>query len=97
MDRLLNHHAVTVPAGSSYVPGGELWQAAADETAEKTQKNKLDQEVEVMGDWGYFVVLIVTVGVAILGTYGATKDYYYRKGRLDGIKAEKKASHRRKI
>ena len=31
-----------------------------------------------MGDWGYFVVLIVTVGVAILGTYGATKDYYYR-------------------
>ena len=43
-----------------------------------------------MGDWGYFVVLIVTVGVAILGTYGATKDYYYRKGRLDGIEAEKK-------
>jgi hypothetical protein len=35
-----------------------------------------------MGDWGYFVVLIVTVGVAILGTYGATKDYYYRKGRM---------------
>ena len=32
-----------------------------------------------MGDWGYFVVLIVTVGVAILGTYGATKDYYCRK------------------
>jgi hypothetical protein len=50
----------------------------------------MDKEVEVMGDWGYFVVLIVTVGVAILGTYGATRDYYYRKGRIDGIKAEKR-------
>ena len=45
-----------------------------------------------MGDWGYFVVLIVTVGVAILGTYGATKTTTTAKGRIDGIKAEKKAS-----
>jgi hypothetical protein len=56
----------------------------------------MDKEVEVMGDWGYFVVLIVTVGITALGVYGATRDYYYRKGRIDGIKAEKKASYRRK-
>jgi len=43
-----------------------------------------------MGDWGYFVVLIVTLGITALGVYGATRDYYYRKGRIDGIKAEKK-------
>jgi hypothetical protein len=50
----------------------------------------MDKEVEVMGDWGYFVVLIVTIGVTAVGVYGATRDHYYRKGRIDGIKAEKK-------
>lgn len=81
MDRLLNHHAVTVPAGSSYVPGGELWQAAAGETAEETQKIKQCQGDEVMIDAFSFWLLLIA---CIVGTYILTpvlkRFEAYRKG-----------------
>jgi hypothetical protein len=57
-------------------------------------------EVEMMGelgDWGYFVVLLVVISVTVLGTYGLTKENWYKRGKRDGIEQEKKRHFDAKI
>ncbi len=50
-----------------------------------------------LGDWGYFVVLLVVISVTVLGTYGLTKENWYKRGKRDGIEQEKKRHFDAKI
>lgn len=64
-------------------------------TGKETQKNKKCQGDEMMGDWGYFFVLVIGILLALFLGFGWGSDYGYKQGYMQGKEDEKKSEKER--